>query len=82
MFIQNLNGIQAKNRVLVLIAMIVIAMIALVGSSTSASAHVSFTPDGIAYIPYAGYEDYLGGDHSHVAFLFTPDGVNQVELLA
>lgn len=82
MFILRNSGTHTKNRIITILAVMVVAVIALISASTSASAHVSFTPDGIAYIPYAGYEAYFDDQHSHAVLMFTPDGVNQIELLA
>ena len=71
------KSISTHNRIKTLAAAIAVTAIALFSTATPASADTAgpvpgFTPDGVNFIPAAGFD-------GQVIARFTPDGVNQVE---
>ncbi|MCI0804893.1 MAG: hypothetical protein J4N96_10645 [Chloroflexi bacterium] len=71
------KSISTHNRIKTLAAAIAVTAIALFSTATPASADTAgpvpgFTPDGVNFIPAAGFD-------GQVIARFTPDGVNQVD---
>ena len=74
------KSISTNNRIKTFAAAIAVTAIALFSTATPASADTAgpvpgFTPDGVNFIPAAGFD----GQSAPVIAMFTPDGVNQVE---
>jgi len=66
------KSISTHNRIKTLATAIAVTTIALFSTAAPASAHTGFTPDGVNFIPAAGFD-------GQVIARFTPDGVNQVD---